>query len=445
MTTAARRPAPPAVHFPALHRVHPRGWLNDPNGILRHDGRRHVYFQHHPDEPRHRDILWGHMSSTDLVHWQIEPHGPVPRPGEADRGGCWSGVGLVDTAADGTAVPTLVYSGVDGVRNDLAPVIVARTDPGLAEITRSVLAAPVPEGLDLEGVRDPFLVEHVGRRWAIQGAGIREGDAVVPAILLFDATDLERWEYVGPLLTGHDPVAARHMPAEIWECPQLVRLGEDWVLTVSRWFRPGQVTDDLPGCTYLVGQLRADEDGVPSYAPRTGGIVDRGPDFYAPQAVVDAEAGRVLAWGWSWEHAGRTQEQTDAQGWAGCLTFPRQLALRGGVLISTPPAELAALRGETLTADGGELALAAPFRAELRLAGSARVLLRRAAGAEELLLEHEGGPATLLLDGGIVELLPQRAAAATVRMYPEQEDAVVILGEIEKAWALRVRHEDPSA
>ena len=42
------------IAFPALHRVHPRGWLNDPNGILRSaDGRWHVYFQFNPHSARH--------------------------------------------------------------------------------------------------------------------------------------------------------------------------------------------------------------------------------------------------------------------------------------------------------------------------------------------------------------------------------------------------------
>ena len=426
-----------APHFPALHRVHPRGWLNDPNGILHHDGRWHVYFQHHPEEPRHRDILWGHMSSPDLVRWREEPHGPVPRPGEADRGGCWSGVGLVDTAEDGAPLPTLVYSGVDGVRNDVSQVVVARTDAQLQGVTRSVVAAPVPEELDLEGVRDPFVLTLDGHRWAIQGAGIREGEAVVPAILLYDATDLEHWEYRGTLLTGHDPVAAEHVPAEIWECPQLVRIGDEWALLVALWYRSERVPGSITESAYLLGSLTTGEDGLPRFAPRTGGSVDTGPDFYAPQAVVDPDGERVLLWGWSWEHAGRTQEQTDAQGWAGCLTFPRELGLDGDLLVSSAPAELTALRGTELTAQAGELEVTAPLRAEVRTAGPVTVTLHRAGGAEETLLEHTGGPATLLLDAGILELLPTSGTPSTVRLYPEQGDAVRFQGEIEQAWELR--------
>ncbi|WP_341856886.1 hypothetical protein [Brachybacterium sp. GPGPB12] len=50
-----------------------------------------------------------------------------------------------------------------------------------------------------------------------------------------------------------------------------------------------------------MGDLVDGPDGAPRFAPTAGGQVDIGPDFYAPQAVVDAEGGRVLQWGWSWE------------------------------------------------------------------------------------------------------------------------------------------------
>src|SRR5699024_11825526 len=64
-------------HFPVLHRVHPRGWVNDPNGIVRTaDGRWHVFFQYNPASARHEHIRCGHMSSPDLVTWREEPMGP---------------------------------------------------------------------------------------------------------------------------------------------------------------------------------------------------------------------------------------------------------------------------------------------------------------------------------------------------------------------------------
>lgn len=459
-----------AAHFPALHRVHPRGWINDPNGIVRTGGRWHVYFQYNPHSARHERIRWGHMSSADLVSWREEPLGPEPRAGEADRGGCWSGVATLE---EGRAGAALVYSAVDGVENQLSRVVVARTDAGLRRLVEpGHVVADVPEGLDLLGVRDPFLFLHEGRRWAIQGAGLRDGvdaagqERTVPALLLFDATDLDRWEHCGPLLTGEDPVAAAHAPADIWECPQLVAVDGRWVLLLSRWERPERTARSTVQVDYLVGDLVTDEaTGRPRFVPEGGGRVDRGPDFYAPQAVVDAEGGRVLLWGWSWEGQDRSQEQTDAQGWAGCLTFPRELALEGDRLVARVPEELAALRGAELLPGAGSgrpgdgagtggpgdgaglpgdgaasrgraLDLAAPFRADVALDGPATVELRRADGRVRTVITHDGGPATLLLDGGILELLPRVDTPSTVRLYPEQGDTIRVEGALARAWAL---------
>ena len=55
----------------------------------------------------------------------------------------------------------------------------------------------------------------------------------------------------------------------------------------------------------------------------------------------------MLLWGWAWE-LGRSVEQVEAAGWAGCLTFPRELVLVDDVLSARPAAELTGLRRERL-------------------------------------------------------------------------------------------------
>ena len=474
--------------FPALHRVHPRGWINDPNGIHRTaDGRWHVFFQHNPASTRHELIHWGHMSSSDLVSWREEPLGPVPRAGEADQDGCWSGIGLLDPApgdpvaaaadpvaaaaadrsvgavADGPgapAVPTLVYSGVDGIENQLSRVLVARLDAsGTALVRPGVVAAEVPEVPGLVGVRDPFVFTHGGKRWGIQGAGVREGGELVPTLLLYSCEDLERWELVGTLLHGDDPVAAEHAPADLLECPQLVPVGGRWVLLVSRWGHPDTHECSTLQVDYLVGDLVDGPDGAPRFAPSAGGQVDIGPDFYAPQAVVDAEGDRVLVWGWSWEGLQRTQEQTDAQGWAGTLTFPRELRLDGEELRSAPAPELRALRVEALPLEsvagaGGigapslaevevpagvsELVLETPVRAEVRTRGAVTVEILEADGAAREVFSVDDGPATVFLDASLLEHLPDAATPHTLRFYPAGGERVRVRVALAEAWRLEV-------
>ncbi|MCT2295442.1 glycoside hydrolase family 32 protein [Brachybacterium muris] len=435
-----------ALHFPALHRTHPRGWINDPNGIMRVDGRWHVYFQYNPYSARHEQIHWGHVSSADLAHWREEPMGPVPREGEADSGGCWSGVGLLDghpgDRSDETGVPTLVYSAVDGVDNALSRVVVARTDRGLQQLVDpGRVVAEVPDIPGLIGVRDPFVFEFEGRRWAIQGAGIQSDEHVAPVILLYSCDEIEHWEYVGELLRGDHPVAAQHAPAELWECPQLVQVGERWVLMLSLWYRPEMVARSTVQVNYLVGDLVAAPGGSPRFEPVGGGRVDQGPDFYAPQAVVDAEQGRVLMWGWSWEGLARTQDETDEQGWSGCLTFPRELGLDGDRLVARFPAELRALRGEPLDIARGQgveaqVDLPAPFRAEVAIQGPATVEQIRGDGRVESLAVHDGGDAAVMIDGGILELLPAASTSSTVRLYPAEGDVIRVRGALVDGWLL---------
>ena len=82
--------------FPALHGRPDAGWVNDPNGLARVDGRYHVFFQHNPDAPVHASIVWGHASSDDLITWRQEPIALAPRPGALDSRGCWTGCLTVD-------------------------------------------------------------------------------------------------------------------------------------------------------------------------------------------------------------------------------------------------------------------------------------------------------------------------------------------------------------
>ncbi|MBA3528812.1 MAG: glycoside hydrolase family 32 protein, partial [Propionibacteriaceae bacterium] len=321
--------------FPFLHIRPVRGWLNDPNGLCLIDGRYHVFFQYNPAAPRHGGIVWGHASSSDLLSWRYEPVALHNRPGRIDQEGCWSGC-----ITDDAGIPTAVYTAVADTAHN-AQVVLARSDRSLRDWAQddTPVQAP-PDDPAISDVRDPFLFWFRGHRYAIQGAG-HQADS--PQVLLYGCDDLTSWRELGSLLTYADPISAQVAPAQVWECPNLVAVDGSWVLIVSLWQWVAG-TYLLAGVRYLLGQLCSDGPGL-RFIPAAGGLLDAGPTFYAPQVLPLTD--RVLLWGWAWEH-GRSPEAIDRAGWAGVLTFPRELFVDGDTVGSRPATELLGLRREIM-------------------------------------------------------------------------------------------------
>jgi beta-fructofuranosidase len=398
--------------FPSLHIRPDRGWVNDPNGVSFVDGVYHVFFQHNPDTPHHGDIKWGHASSTDLLSWRHHPVALTNRPGELDSYGCWSG-----SVVDDGGVPTAVYSAVQDA-SGRAEVVLARSDRSMVhwkQDRQSVVG--MPDDPEISDVRDPFVFTYGGRRYAIQGAGHPTGR---PQVLLYACDDLTQWTPLGPLLTGDDPVAAKLAPANIWECPNLVLVDGRWLLVLSLWRRIDGV-NRLTSVSYLVGDLVERGPGL-TFLPTSGGTVDDGPTFYAPQLLVQPE--RTLLWGWAWEH-GRSPEEVVEADWAGVLTFPRELSVVDGTLVTRPAPELLGLRQEELTwepdvgfvAQSFEVETTGPVQLVLADGESEVVVLDLAPAWEE--------PTRVLVDGSLVEAFAG-PTPVTTRAYPSATSRWVV-------------------
>lgn len=416
--------------LPAHHIRPAHGWLNDPNGVCRIDGTWHVFFQYNPAEPRHGNIHWGHATSEDLVHWSEQPVALAPTPGGLDAVGCWSGSMTLDEG-----VPTACYTAV-ATTPAAAVGLTARSDDGLRTFRAAAAASTGPWGAgstapwaagngkpvagspepDHDGpapeTRDPFVVTVDGHRYVIEGFGQPGPDASgdrrhLAQVVVLDATDLSNWKPLGTLLRVDDPVAARVAPADIWECPNLVRVDGQWVLLVSLWRRDGG-DSDLAGVAWLVGDLEI-VDTVPRFIPRDGGTVDAGPAFYAPQVAQVGQ--RAVLWGWSWE-LGRDGAWLDEHGWSGVITTPRELHLRDGRLVAEPVPELDAATGAAL--DPSWSALDHPW-VRVRAQGPAVLRCSEVDGG----LDHLELPAgaQVLIDGSLVEVFVD-GVPATTRIYP---------------------------
>lgn len=316
---------------PKYHVSPATGWLNDPNGLVFHEGEYHLCYQW--CEPLQVDVTqmhWGHCVSRDLVRWEVLPHALAPDA----LGAPWSGSAVADvrnTSGFFGAAPsggglvaafTLFKKGIHGdpekscERQGLA----YSSDRGRTWTHHA--GNPIFGDLNTKDVRDPKVFWHAETSRWIMIIGVDQQ--------LFSSPNLKDWTFLSR--TGFRS-----------ECPDMfpVRFedgtGSKWVLS-------------LGGTDYCIGEF----DGT-AFTSELGPVrVDHGGDFYAAQSWDGVPEQRRVWIGWlgRWEYAGKVPDF----GARGVLSVPRELLLRrlpDGTLrlIQRPVAELSALRTERLALD----------------------------------------------------------------------------------------------
>jgi beta-fructofuranosidase len=328
--------SPVDPHLPAVHLRPPRHWINDPNGLVFHDGHYHVFFQYNPYGPHHANVHWGHFRSPDLITWEQLPVALTPTPGGDDADGCYSGNAI---SVDGRLI---AFYSANRSGRWWQPVTTAESqDGGHTWAKRPKLLIPQPPA-DTTMYRDPYVWRQDGRWRMLVGAALADGRG---AALLYESDDLESWTYRCPFHTsgpGADAVG--------WECPQYATFGDRRVLIVSDWtHQDGPRHVSVLTGTEEHGRFTADTPPV---------RLDHGPDFYAP-ALLKAPEDRWLLWGWAWE--ARDDAWAHEVGWAGVLTLPRELTLADdGTVGQRPARELTALRGERVLRGTGHVTPSQP-------------------------------------------------------------------------------------
>lgn len=326
MTTTPQETAEATdVTRPLLHFTTRAGWINDPLGLTFHGGRYHLFFQFVPGQTEWGpDQHWGHATSEDLLHWT---EGPVAlAPGDGD-GGVWSG--SIAVPHDGPAA--LFYTSVDLADVQIGKVRLARpTDDTWTDWVKKDVVAELPAGVDVVAYRDPY-VFHDGKSWRmLMGAGLTDGTATA---ITYRSEDLETWAYDGLIATRHRDQTEPLWTGAVWECPQMFRLGDKWVVTVSVW-EPIEPYYEA----YAVGEL---VDG--RFTAESWGRLSYGPSYYAGAAYADADGEPGLIY---WLRA----VDDPAGGWASAHSVPHTLRLDGDRVIAEPHANVARARqGNALT------------------------------------------------------------------------------------------------
>lgn len=317
-----------------FHIMPPVGLLNDPNGWIEYKGRYHLFYQWNPFKTAHGAKFWGHYSSEDLVHWEIEPIALAPSDWY-DKNGCYSG-----SAIEHQGKMYLFYTGnvKDENGNRETYQCLAISDDGVT-FEKHGPVIHLPEGYTAH-FRDPKVWKHKDKWFMIIGAQTVEEKGVA---VLFSSEDLWSWKHIGPIAGN----GLQHLEdfGYMWECPDLFSMGDKDVLIVSpQGLEPkGDLYQNIFQTGYLVGKLDY-HTGVFKH----GSFIelDRGFDFYAPQSTLDHKGRRVL---FGWMGMADNEENahpTVQHEWVHALTLPRELVFQNDKLYQKPVSELTMLRDE---------------------------------------------------------------------------------------------------
>ena len=292
----------------------------------------HVFFQYAPDEWAGDKCVWGHVRSTDLVHWEELPVAITNGPEKYDRALCASGCVL---SHEGKV--HIFYGGVDGETREETHCLATALDDELIHWQKDS-ANPIMRRADLL----PSDIYYLHGRWSDPDIW-KEGDTwymllaasladqKTAAIPLYASADLRNWSYLSCFYqAGKAPMRAMEYPHFFALDGRHVLFHHPWGMFTT-FVEVGEHKNGL-----FVSQRRTHYDSARACATKT---------------LLD-DQGRRIAWSWVLEDrpAGAESEPLDSPtrraGWSGLMSLPRELHVApDGALLMEPPAELNALRG----------------------------------------------------------------------------------------------------
>ena len=281
---------------PKKHFTPENNWINDPNGLIFHDGQYHLFFQHNPFENKWGHMSWGHAVSTDLINWKELP---VAIPEQSDHA-IFSGSAVFDDTNNRLVA---IYSSHS--EGNQSQYLSFSYDGGLTWSENLKVL-----DLNMADFRDPKVFKYQDR-WIMSVAKSKEFK-----VAFFESKDLINWNHLSDF---HSPEIT-----DIYECPDLFPLGEKWVLIIST--NPGGLHGGS-GSQYLIGQFNGKE-----FIPETKAeFLDYGPDYYAAVTFNNSPERISIGWMNNWLYANDRKLEI----WNGSMSAARKLKIENGKLIQT--------------------------------------------------------------------------------------------------------------
>ena len=313
-----------ATKTPKLHYFQYDKWMNDPNGLIFHNGIYHLYYQCNPDSKYWGNIGWGHATSEDLITWTEQPHALPAKPGAMIFSGSIAAPDDAHSKGNEKASLYAFYTVCDYDPQRL------QSDNVLdIQNQRQHLALSDDNGITWNEYRNNPLI-HIGstefRDPKVQQLADGEWLMLVARSLdhkidFYYSEDLLSWTLTSTFTQCPFQKGA-------WECPDLILLCPQeniWclMLSVDRGF-----ANNGSGVIYMLGNL-VDKAFVINTAYMGGNAyvrLDHGPDFFAPQSFFhNGQLSKPLMLGWlnSWLYA----KEMPAQSLPMMQSVPRELGL----------------------------------------------------------------------------------------------------------------------
>lgn len=338
---------------PSFHGMPSAGWTNETHGAIYYNQKFHVFFQKNANGPYMARLNWGHLVSDNLYKWTEEKTAISPEE-DYDIKGCWSGCVYSDETLTG-GVPNIFYTGVDfekAMISQAAPI-----DDNLIEWEKddeNPIISGRPSGLS-DDFRDCFIFKNNETYYMIVGTA---KDGVGAATLHVYNPSTGEWSNDGNIFYAGTSTNAH---GTFWEMPNLTRLGDYWLFTVTP-----QNTHEGVKTLYWVGEINADGTFAPLPSYSTTAQKIELPNF--------SKYGYGLLSPTIFEYNGKTlmlgivPDKLDSEtnynlGWAHTYSLPREIELNNDCeLIQKPYSGLQHMRTDTLYQENsltlnGELSL----------------------------------------------------------------------------------------
>lgn len=289
------------INRPQFHFTTRRGWINDPNGLVYHNGEYHLFYQHNPYETQWENMHWGHAVSTDLLHWTELNTALYPDT----LGTMFSGSAVIDhnnSAGWGKDAMVAFYTAAG---RKMTQNVAWSLDNGrtLTKYDGNPILGPD---------RDPKVFWYEPAKvWVM----VLYDDNF---LVIYNSKDLKSWEY-------------KSRNKGFYECPELFELAVDGDQNNRKWVMYGA------SGTYMTGDFNGEV-----FTPDAGKYFYSWGSQYAAQTFNNTPDGRRIQIGW-----GRIEQR--GMPFNQMMLFPAELTLRttreGVRLFCEPVREIGKLHG----------------------------------------------------------------------------------------------------